>query len=102
MSSTKFIHIAIQMLVADYMEDALIATLEHGPETFNSICVSHINDIFTDTMVHYLMVHISHSLVAQCLICVDCGSWIDVIPDKPFQGSRWRTVVQASPEDGKG
>ena len=73
--------------MADYMEDALIATFEHGPEALDSISVSHINDILTYTVVDCLMIHISHSLVAKCFISVDRGSWIDVIPDKPFQGS---------------
>ena len=71
MPTTKLIDISIQMLVADYVEDSLIATLEHGPETFNSICVSHIIDVFSNSMIDSVMVHISHSLVAQCFICVD-------------------------------
>ena len=56
------------------------------PKALNSICVSHIIDVFSNSMIDSVMVHIGHSLIAQCFICVDCGSWFHMIPDKPFQG----------------
>ena len=34
------------------------------------------------------MVHIRHSLVTQCFICVDCDAWFHRIPHNSLQGHR--------------
>lgn len=44
------------MLYAHIMVNAVVASFEKGPKTFNSICMGHFTDVFTYMVFHSLMV----------------------------------------------
>ncbi len=52
MPCRKFIYVAVQMLTAHFMVDAMIASLEQRPKGFDAVCMRHVTNILPDRMAH--------------------------------------------------
>ena len=44
--------------------------------------LGHIIDLLTDTMIHAMMIKISHALICPCFICIDCCTWDCMVSHK--------------------
>ena len=51
MPSGKLVDVAVQVLLADLVERALVRTLEHSPEGLNAVHVHRIPDVLCGTVV---------------------------------------------------
>ena len=82
--------VAVQMLDAEMVERALVATLEHGPKALDPIGVCLLADVLASGMVYRFVLEAAHASICRRVIGKNRRSRLRRLPDKALQRFRVR------------
>ncbi len=84
MAAGKLANVAAQVLLAHVMIGAVVATLEHRPEAFDSVGVGHAVHMLADAVLHCFVLE-RHSLISAVAVCIDSRAGVGVFTDETLE-----------------